>query len=200
MTEKSIDELLDSINAAVDEIHKHPTKIEKAPSTLEIVLSGVSNEKGVGFLFSNSVDNLVNNLLSQASSGNLGFKIDEKAITNIFDKFGIGEGSFEGPISRAIVDTIDKSISSSRFQSTKSKLKKVMLVYKELKKKRKEFEDNPELRKKYDDAIYALKKILTLVWKIIKSKKVITVRVSRGLHNIVNESTDLDETIERIEF
>ena len=67
-----------------------------------------------------------------------------------------------------------------------------------LNKTKKSLED-PVERKKYEDAVYAIKKVIRFVGKIYRNRKIINNRVAAGLRNIVNEN-EINESLVKIDF
>ena len=183
-----IEELVHSIDQSMKEIsnEKLPTKI---PNNLQIILSGVSDEIGVQTLFSDKIDSVIGKLFDCIISGN--YSAVENG-TNILDsiltKIGLNQYSFEGELSKRIMQTMADSISSAKFNKTRSNLKKGMIILKDLQRESKN-EDNPIKKKKLEDATYAIKKVFKITAKIYSQRKHINNRVKRGLNTIVNESS-----------
>lgn len=191
---KSLVELIDSINNSIEDIQKHPAKIDKLPSNLEIMVKGVTNSKAIDFLFSNNIDNILNILFKAIENGNIEeiFNNEDK-IKKLTDNI-FGNGSFEGPISRTVLNSIQSSLQSKKYNEMKSNLGKVVtvlkkknLIIKNLKNAGKNFKNNKELMKKYNDTIYAIKRVLKLAEKVYLARKQINDNVFKGLNNIVHE-------------
>jgi len=45
--EQSIKELIDSLTSSIEDIHNHPTTVDKIPSNLEILVSGINGINGL---------------------------------------------------------------------------------------------------------------------------------------------------------
>ena len=91
----------------------------------------------------------------------------------LMNKIGIGKGSFSGPISKTVINTIIDSVKSPRYHMIKSNIsdslttyKRMNYVLKELKKKTNSFA-NKEEREKYKDAVYALKRALKITINLV---------------------------------
>lgn len=192
---------LDEINDTVDEIRNKKIEVSDAdlPTNLSIMLSGISNSNAINFLFSNNVDRLIQKLFDLVASGDINKILDnEETMKRMFSMLGFGEGAFEGKISRAVISTIKHSTDSMNFNRTKSSLRKVMIVMNNLNRMKKTIED-PVERKKYEDAVYAVKRVIRFVGKIYRNRKIINNRVAAGLRNIVNEN-EINESLVKIDF
>lgn len=200
---QDLDRLIDSINSSIEEMRSSPKseiKDSDLPSNLQIMLSGVTNSRAVDFLFSSNLDKLIEKLLNSLESGEIERILqNEEQLNSMFSSLGFGEGTFKGPISKRILSSIQSSIDSQKFNTMKSKLKKVQLIMRNLKRQAKYLKD-PETQKKYNDAVYAIEKVVRLVAKIYRNRKIISKRVLNGLSNIVNEDHDSGETLEFLEF
>lgn len=186
-------EINDSINVLRSK--KIIIKDEDLPSNLKIMLSGITNSKAVDFLFSNNIDKLLERLFDTVNSGNLDKIIaDEEKLKEVFSHLGFGEGSFEGPISKAVLANIKDSVESRKFMRTKTNIRKALLVVRNLERQKKNFK-NPELKKKYADAVYSIKNILRFAAKIYKNRKIINTRVFNGLNNIIKEDYEIEEKL-----
>jgi reverse gyrase len=192
---------IDEINHTVDEIRNKQIEVSdnELPTNLSIMLSGISNSNAVNFLFSNNVDKLIQRLFDLVISGDIDKILDnEESMKRIFSVLGFGEGAFEGKISRTVISTIKHSTHSASYNRTKNSLKKVMIVIDNLNRMKNTLID-PAERKKYEDAVYAVKKVIRFVGKIYKNRKIINNRVAAGLRNIVNEH-ELTESLIKIDF
>lgn len=201
--EKTITELLDSLNNSIEEIHRNPTKIDKMPSTLEILVRGVSDSSAIDFLFSPKMDGIINGLFEKIQSGDFTTILqNEEQLRNIADSL-FGKGSFEGPISTAILNNIQNSVSSYKYQTMKSHLgktvatmKKMKLLIKNLERGKNQFKNNPEELKKYKESVYAIKQVLKFTAIVYRNRAIINKKVKNGLNNIVHESyVEFDEML-----
>ena len=61
------------------------------------------------------------------------------------------------------------------------------MVIKNLKQQARHIDDK-EVKRKYLESIYALKRVLRLVAKVYKARLLIDAKVKRGLRNIIKES------------
>lgn len=187
---------LEDLNNSIEELQKQKNDSideKDIPSNFKIIMSGVSDSKALDFLFSSGLDKIVDKLFELITVGNfenLNNSLDQ--VNEIFEKLGLGEGSFEGPVSKTLVTNIQRSISSINFNKTKSNIKKCLLVIKNLKQQSKIIDDK-EIKKKYLESVYALKRVLKLVAKIYKARKLIDEKVKRGLKNIIKEQLNTEE-------
>jgi hypothetical protein len=207
--DQSLTEILDSINTSINDIEEHPVKVDPKnnPSNFEILLSGMSNSAGIEKLFSPEVDNLINKMFSALESGNLDDMLkDEDTLKSLLSSIGLGEGSFEGPVSKNIISSIQTSVNSQRYQTMKSHLgktmtmiKKMHFIIKNLEYQERYFKNNKDMLKKYKDAVYAIKRVLKIVAKIYYNRKIVNKRVYNGINNIVHEDSTVDEKLIKIE-
>jgi len=199
--EKELNNLISSINKEIDEIKDNPTKTKELPSTFKILLSGISSQGGINTLFSPEIDKILENFVDLFISGKIDtLLLNEEKLKEIFETIGIGEGSFEGPISKTVIASIQNSMQSFKYLKMKSKLRKMMLVFKELKQKAKNF--HGEDRKKYDEAVYSCKQLLRIIQKVYKNRKLVNERMKKGLSYLLKEGENIssdNEKIERIE-
>jgi hypothetical protein len=196
-TVKDMDKFLDEFNDTVDELRKKEIKVEDKdlPSNMKLMLGGVSNSKAIEFLFSHNIDKLLDRLFELASAGDIENLLNnEKEIKDIFKLVGLGEGSFEGPISKSVIKSIKLSVQSINFQKIKNMFFKMLYIINNLKRQSKYFKDK-EQRKKYEDAVYAIKRVMMFAYIIYFNRKIINNRVFNGLKNIVNESQSIEEEL-----
>ncbi len=187
MEDKELEELIASANKQIASVTEKSdaTPIGKLPSNMSILLSGVNNVSGLNILFSGGVDSVLGKLMDAIISGkDVDFDKIEKGITGIFDKIGLGEGSFEGPISKTVIGTIQDSMNSTNYLSMKNKIGKARLVLKNLEKKKGTFND-PELEKKYKETLKAIKSTLKFTITVYKHRRLINDKVQDGLKHIV---------------
>ena len=197
--EQTLNELITSLNSSIEDIRQHPTKVDRIPSNFEIMVRGISSPSALDMLFSPKIDDLLNNLFKQIETGNFDKILSnqdsiEKLMNSLF-----GEGSFKGPVSQSVLNSISATVQSRRYQEMRSNLgksivalKKVNLVLKNLQKNKKQFKDRPEEYKKYKEAVYAIKQVLKFAARIYRNRKIINKKVFDGLNNIVHENFDFE--------
>lgn len=198
---KDIEKIIKEINDSAEEIRKRKTDVKNLnlPSNLSLMLTGVADSKTLDYLFSSRLDTLIEKLMSMAMSGELlnnieKFLSNEEDIKKLFNSMGFGEGSFEGPISQTILNTVKSSMESDKYKKAKSDTDKIKIVYKNLKAKWFSFWNKPVERKKYEQAMYAIEQILRIVARVYKNRE----RILKGLGNIVVESVQEPIVIEKI--
>ena len=193
--EKTISELLSSLNDSIEDIRNNPTQVDRLPSNFEIMVGGASGETGIGTLFSPAIDAIIGGLFDKIQN------MDFEYILNNVDKLKdiieaiLGPTAFKGPISNDILNNIQKTMTSEKyimakswFGKTMTTLKKIRIIIRNLEKDEKKFKNNPIERKKYQDAVYAIKQVLKFVAIIYKNRQIINRRVVLGMRNIVYES------------
>lgn len=191
---KEIEQLLDEINDSANELWSRKKEIKQSdlPSNIRLMFTGVKNTKALDYLFSARLDELLEKLLDLAMSGDLlmnaeKYLTSEEEVKKLFDSLGFGEGSFEGPVSKTVLGTIRKSMESEKYRKLSNDAKKVKLLYRQLSLKRWSFIGKPELKKQYDKAFFAIKKILLTIANVYKNR----VRIVNGLSAIINESVNV---------
>jgi len=197
---QELEKIMDDINDSISTIQNKKIEIknEDLPSNLKLILGGVSDSRAIDFLFSNNIDKLLEKLFNLISSGNIEKILDnEEEIKNIFSNIGFGEGSFEGPVSKTIISNIKASIESAKFYKVKNNMEKVLVILKNLERQSRYFKD-PEQKRKYNEAVYAIKQVIKFTAKIYKNRKIITSKVFSGLNNIVREETYKEEVLEKL--
>jgi hypothetical protein len=203
MPVQDLDQVIDNINTSIESMRsneKEEIKNSDLPSNLQLMLSGVTNSKAIDFLFSANLDKLIEKLLNMLESGEIEKILqNEEKMNNLFGSVGIGRGTFKGPVSRSIIQNIQRSLDSKKFNNMKSKLRKIQLIIKNLRKQAKYLKD-PELQKKYKEAVYAIEKVIKLVASIYRNRRIISKRVLDGLTNIVKEDYMPEETLEALVF
>jgi hypothetical protein len=139
---KDIEKLINEINKSADELRKKKIEVKEKdlPSNMSLMFTGVSNSKALDFLFSSRLDTLLEKLMTLAMSGELMTNIEkfftnEEDIKKLFDSIGFGEGSFEGPVSKTILQSIQGSMESDKYKKAKNDTQKIKIVYKNLKTK-----------------------------------------------------------------
>lgn len=195
---KDIERLVAEINRSAQSIRNKKKSIKNIderdlPSNFSLMLSGVPGSKAFQTLFSTRLDVLMDNLMNIALSGDLMSNIEkflsnEDELKKFLESLGFGEGSFEGPVSKTILDTVRNSIESMEYVKMDNDAKKVAFVYKKLRMKWWSFWNKPDLRKKYEQAMRAIIDILEVVAKVYRNRE----RIVKGLGNIVNESIEIE--------
>lgn len=194
--EKTIAELVDSINSSIEEMREEqidPKKAKELPSDFEILISGVNGASGMESLFSPAIDKLLSKMFELIVNGDyesiLTYEGQIKRVSNAI----FGEGSFQGPVSTRILSNLQNTMGSYKYNTMKSclgktmtNLKKVRLIMKNLKKGEKGINDKEELQK-YRDAIYAIKQVLKMAEKVYRNRKLVNQKVYRGIKNIIHE-------------
>jgi hypothetical protein len=195
---KEIERLIADINRSASEIRKKKVDVKNIdekdlPSNFSLMLTGVPGGKALQTLFSTRLDVLMDNLMNLALSGDLMGNIEkflrnEDELKGFLDSLGFGKGSFEGPVSKTILDTVRNSIESMDYMRIDNDAKKVEFVYKKLTMKWWRFWNKPELRKKYEQALRAIREILEIIARVYRNRE----RIVRGFSNIVSESIKLE--------
>lgn len=199
--EQTINELLDSLTKSIEEIHAHPTKIDRVPSNFEIMVNGVNSLSGIQALFSPKIDDLIFSLFDKIQTGDYEAILKNKDKIKAVSSAIFGPGSFEGPISNTVLNSIQNTMSSIKYNNLKSclgksmtQLKKIRMILKNLKNAGKMFKDDAEKYKQYMDAVAAIKQVLKFAAVIYKNRRIINGKVFKGLNNIVHEEIEIDET------
>jgi hypothetical protein len=198
---KELERMISGVNNDIDELRskKITVKDSELPSNLKIMLSGISDSKAIEFLFSNNIDKMLEKLFSLFLSGDMNTILDNKEkIKEIFSDLGFGEGSFEGPVSKRVIMSINASINSGNFSKLENNMMKALFVVKNLERESKNIKGKRE-KQKYDEAVSAVKQLLRFVSKIYQNRKLVNNKVLRGLSHIVKEDTDPNERIVAIE-
>ena len=200
---KTITELVDSLNRSINDIREHPTKTDKLPSNFEILVRGVSDSKGLDLLFSSGIDRLIESLFRMVETGDFSGILENK---DVLDKIldGIfGEGSFRGPVSKAVLSNIQASVQSKKFTEMRSFLGKTMvtlkrlnLIISNLEKGKGNFKKGTDEYKKYEEAVYAIKQVIRFAARIYNNRALINKKVFDGLNHIVHEDTIPNESDE----
>ena len=197
----TIQQYLDSINNSIEELRQNKKEIkdDDLPSNFKLMMNGANNSKVLNFIFDTRLDVVIDKVLDNLLNGNLD-AIDKylESISKIFETLGLGKGAFSGPVSQLLMNNIMSSLNSINFVSTDNKIKKIIHVLNNLKKQSKDI-NNKELRKKYNESLYAFKKVLKFIAKVYKNRRIITNRVRQGLHYAVNENYDALEELETFE-
>jgi len=203
MENQSLADMINSINNSIQDIQSHPTTSTRIPSTFEIMIKGVESQNSIEQLFSPQMDNFISALLSKLESGNFNEILENEEEIKRWMNLIFGNGSFEGPVSQRVLNTIQASTSSLKFQQTKSLLKgslgktiiyfkKKRMVLNQLKRQSKNISDDEE-KKKYKEAVHAIKVVVKFIERIYYNRKLINKKVFNGLNNIVHEESDINE-------
>ena len=172
---------------------------QEIPQHMSLQIDGISSTGGIDLLFAPYIDKIMDKLLDLFITGDY-VQILEKLnnITSIFSKGGVGRGFFDGEVSQTIINSIKNSTRSLNYNKTNSKIKKALIIVRNLKRQMKRIPD-PETRKKYEDAVYALTALTKMLKSIYKNRKYLNDRVLKGLKNFVFESNETVK-IEKIEI
>ena len=161
---------------------------------VDLKVDGLYSIQSLNFLFSPTIDKTIDLLLDVCINGKFDVALGKLSqFIGMFDSMGIGQGLFNGQIGSHVIQVIKDSVNSMKFAKTKNKIKKVLLVIKNLQRQIKKYKD-PEMRKKYEEAVYAIKSVISVIAQLYKHRKSINDNVLRGLGNIVFESNE-DEII-----
>lgn len=197
-----ISELISSLNDSIEDIRKHPTKIDELPSNLEIMVRGVQDAEGIESLFSPQVDSIINNMFRSIEKMDFS-KILENKDTLLFIMDGIfGKGSFRGPVSQTVLNSISATVMSQKYNEvhnhlpkTLNTMRKVNMIMRNLNRNKKNFERGSDEYKKYKEAVYAIKQVLKFAARVYYNRKLINKQVYKGIHNIVHEDYEVDEAL-----
>lgn len=196
----SIQQYLDSINNSIESLRKNKQEItdDDIPSDFKLMMSGVKDSRVLNFIFDTRLDKVIDKVLNKLMTGDIS-EIDKylDTISKIFESLGLGQGAFSGPVSQLLMTNIMNSLNSIDFNKTNSKIKKILLVLKNLKKQSSLIKDQ-SIKKKYLESLYAFKKVLKFISKIYKNRRIISNKVKRGLHNAINEDIIEEEQLEII--
>lgn len=189
---RSIEEYLDSINSSIESIRNTKQDISEieVPSDFKIQMMGVKNSKALDFIFDMKLDKTIDNFMNKFMSGDFA-DIEKGMVTikKVFELMGLGQGAFEGPVSKTLMQNMMNSMNTIKFAKTKNMLGKCLVIVKNLKKQAKDI-DNPKIREKYKEAIRALKELLRFISKIYLNRKILSKRVITGLKMVVQESAE----------
>jgi hypothetical protein len=198
--EKDIESIIDGLNTSIEDMRNKKIEVKKdeLPSNLNLMLSGISDSSAINFLFSHNIDKIIEKLFNLVSSGNLTQIVNsEDKIKDLMKELGFGEGSFEGPVSKTILGSVKASIESTNYSKIKDNVKRAFYIYNNLKREKDKIKDK-ETRAKYEEAIYAIKKVMHFAYIVYKNRKIVNNRVINGLKNIVNESVSEEEFLEEL--
>ncbi len=197
----SMNDYLDSINYSIESIRKNKDELLKVaddlPSDFKLMMSMDNKNKDsrvLQFIFDMKLDKIIDNLLNKVMIGDYSdIEAYANMIKKVFETIGIGEGAFDGPVSQALMRNITNSLNSIDFNVTKSKIKKCLILIRNLKYQSKFIKDK-EIKRKYLEAVHALKQTLKFIAKVYKDRRIITNRVITGLKYAVQEDyTPIEE-------
>lgn len=195
-----IDNLGANINSIITDFNSLSTSasaynMSKTYEPMKVQADGLYSIQSLNFLFSPTVDKIIDVLLDVCINGKFDLALNKlDQFVKMFDNMGIGQGFFNGQIGSHVITSIKASVNSMKFQKTNNKLKKVLIILRNLKRGAKKFKD-PIQKQKYDDALYAINAIITVVAQIYRHRKKLNDKVLKGLGHIVFESID-DEIIQ----
>lgn len=199
----NISDYLDSLNSAFKDISDHPISVSEKdiPNNFEILLRGVSSAQGLDFLFSPKLDKILSGLFSKIENGNFEDIIANQDKIKALLNSVFGEGSFEGPVSTKVLNSIQFTMQKQKYVFMKGKmtaaLRKMRMIVSDLNKGKKEFKNDPEKLQKYKDAIYAIKQVMKIAVQVYKNRSLVNRKLYNGLKNIIHE--DVDFKLEGIE-
>lgn len=199
--QETLSELISSLQNSIDDM-KTSEKINASeiPSDFEILIDGIKDSSAIGTLFSPKIDKLIASLFTTIENGNFEKILEKKDMIEGILSTIFGEGSFEGPISKTVLGTIQMTMQSKRYNEIESHLgktittlKKINLVFRNLNKNSKYFKKDKEQYQKYKNAVYAIKQVLKFAAKIYRSRKVINRKVLKGLNSVVHEEYEYEK-------
>jgi hypothetical protein len=182
---------IDQINGIMDGVRDSFASSSAStgiPSTTSILLKGIASPAALEFLSSSKLDGAIDALFDKLLSGDYESVIrNSEALQALMQRAGIGEGSFQGPVSQNLQTAISNSMDSKSFAKTKSNIRKGYVVLWNMWKQGWKIKDRPT-RKKYNDAVYAFKCVLKTASKVYSARKYVNDRMKRGVKNAINES------------
>ena len=194
--EKTLKELFDSILDSIEKDSDQSYSMDNLPTDLEIMAMGL-DAAGIKTLFSEKVDKIIFALFHYIDIGNFDKILENSGKLEEILNLIFGEGSFQGPISQAVLGNIRASMESYKYAKLRSmlgktatKLKKIRFVVKNLESGKKNYLKNSEEYKKYVESVYAIKQVLKFVAKIYSGRKYINSQVISGVNHIVHESKE----------
>jgi hypothetical protein len=196
----SIQKWVDEMNNSMDTMRNKKIEVRKEdlPSNLSLMIPGIENIPALNLLFSSRLDVLIEKLLGMILSGDFEKILkSEDSLRTFLKSSGIGDGAFEGPVSRNVIASVQSSVNSIKFARTKSKMGQALLVLGNLKSHAKTIKDKTE-RKKYDEAVYAIERVMRMVSLVYKNRQIINDKVYRGLKNIVKEGSEVEEAVQKL--
>lgn len=194
--EKTVSELIDELNSSITYMDDHQIKSDdKLPSNFEILMSGINGQAGMTSLFSPNIDKLISKLFELIINGDYATIMQYQDEIRSISDFIFGKGSFQGPISTTILNSLQNTMTSYKYNNTKAYLgktlgtyKKIRLIQKNLKKDGKNLSKQDQ--EKYREALYAIKQILKFASAVYKQRKLVNRKVYNGVHNIIHEEEE----------
>jgi 8-oxo-dGTP pyrophosphatase MutT (NUDIX family) len=182
-----IEKLVKSINKSIDDMSKEAKKEKKEiklPSNSQIMLSAGSDDIGIETVFSGKLDSVVSSLFDKILMGDFDLGSVPEKVEELLSK--VEKTAFKGELSQRLVNNITNSINSDKFKTTQSKIKKCLLIIRNLQKEYRSEKDK-EKRKKLKQATNAILEVLKLTGRIYKVRKKLQV----GLNVAINEAEAL---------
>ena len=178
-----------SIMSCMKDMSTDSKDLKQTDLPVSLNIDGLYSGKSLEFLFSAVSDGLIDKILDVFNRGDFNSVIELcKKFANMLNQMGVGNGIFQGEISNRVVHVIQSSINSTKFNKTKTKLKKSLLIVKNLKKQAKYITDS-ETKEKYLNAVMALKTMVKIISNVYENRKKINKEVVTGLKSLVFEST-----------
>ena len=178
-----------SIMSCMKDMSTDSKDLKQTELPVSLNIDGLYSGKSLEFLFSAVSDGLIDKILDVFNRGDFNSVIELcKKFANMLNQMGVGNGIFQGEISNRVVHVIQSSINSTKFNKTKTKLKKALLIVKNLKKQAKYITDS-ETKEKYLNAVMALKTMVKVISNVYENRKKINKEVVTGLKSLVFEST-----------
>ena len=178
-----------SIMSCMNDMSSDSKDLKQTDLPVALNIDGLYSSKSLEFLFSAVSDGLIDKILDVFNRGDFNSVIELcKKFANMLNQMGVGNGIFQGEISNRVIHVIQSSINSTRFNKTKTKLKKSLLIVKNLKKQAKYITD-AETKEKYLNAVMALKTMVNVINNVYENRKKINKEVVTGLKSLVFEST-----------
>lgn len=200
--EDTLQSYIDSINNSIDVMRSNEKELksvsaDELPSDFKLMMTGSNISPHIlNLLFDTKLDKVIDIVLNKFLSGD--FDTINRYIQSIGEMFGRftgGTNLFKGPIFEKIMGTINACLNSQKFANTKVKIRKAMLLIKELKNRAKEFVE-PKMQEKYMQAVYAIKEVMRFIAKIYNNRKIITNKVLKGLNFAIHEEMCIDEDLD----
>lgn len=167
---------------------------------IQLNLDGIYSGKSLEFLFSALSDGLINQILDVFNSGDYSKVIDLcKKFADMLNQMGIGNGAFQGEISNRVISVVKQSINSAKFNRTKTKIKKALLIVRNLKRQAR-YIDDKGTREKYMSAVAALKTMVRVINNVYENRKKINGEVVKGLKSLVFEEASEPVKIIKLEL
>ena len=177
-----------SIMSCMNDMTADSKDVKPTNLPLSLNIDGLYSSKSLEFLFSAVSDGLIDKMLDAFNSGDYNAVIELcKKFADILNQMGVGNGIFQGEISNRVIHVIQSSVNSVKFNKTKTKLKKALLIVKNLKKQARYISDK-ETREKYLNAVMALKTMVNVINNVYENRKKINKEVVNGLKSLVFES------------